>query len=224
MKDINGLLTTGVIFLTAVIGLYKVVQNSNERVSTKSNDDSTGIAGYFKPLLSLIGLFGFMLLFPLFVYLFLTISNALTYSDNNSDVKKDTTKVYQVAKSEEVSYKDLSNDEKDCYLLFIAAMNVSNIDKRDKLLENTINYSINLKSYDIASLAVQNITNANKKDIILDRIVKSSLKDGSIDTAVNLLSFYSSADIKDNTANLITTEIQNKMKTTTPTTNNSWNT
>ena len=214
MKDINELLTTGVIFLTAIIGLYKVVKNSNDSGSIKPSDESTGISGYFKPLLSLIGLFGFMLMFPLFVYLFLTITHAITPSDNKSDLKEDT-KVYQVIKKDELSFKDLSNDEKDCYLLFVAAMNVSNIDKRDILLENTINYSIKLKSYNIASLAAQNITNANKKDKMLDIIIQNSLKDGSIDIAVDLLPIYSSANIKDNTAALITTEIQNRMKTNT---------
>lgn len=200
MSGIFDLLTKIIIFVTSLVGLYKGVKYSPSRRSTKSSDDMLENLG---PLPMFIGIFGSILIVPLFIFLF----NFLIHSTSELHIKKSETIASYQTYENEINIYDLSKEDKSLYLLFLTALNVGSIKERDNLLEDIVSHSMESKSFEMGILAVENIKIIKKKEDLLDKLIKTANDENLIEVSVRLLSLYSTNSAKEKAAKQVFAKI-----------------
>ncbi len=137
MKDYIGLITQILLLISAVIGLivgafeiFKKRKFNMEKQTNTIKKDSF-LKETFKPMLGMLGVIGFMLIFPLFIFIFSLLMKATSFVSNINENKHNLISSISITNF-------TTNDIKYLNLINIADKISSSYDK-DKALENIIN-------------------------------------------------------------------------------------
>ena len=201
------LITKVLIFLTAIIGLYKTIKFSPEFISKQSSNNYNGdsnnnlrIVDIFKPLLTYISVFIMMLAMPAFIFGFLYIMEAI---DNiGEEPKRKELKESSIEKNlfSKSKLKNVPKEQEKYYILAQSALNIPNNNKMNDYLTNLVKNTVKDNYYEISIMVANEITNSTQKDKMLKLIIEKAVENNEYKKALKALSLISSSSQKEDSA------------------------
>lgn len=204
------LITQIIILATALVGLYKVARFSAKRSSNKepaalSPTTSSGslkrFFSHFEDFFELLGMFAFMLAFPLFVWAFMWVMNNMIEVFDEKQTPKASLGPEYIETLKEMSHMPEKGSRS--YIILKASEYLSSSSKRNELLKKAAEIAIQEKAFEIAILSVSGISSSREHDSMLAKIIEAAVMEGNFVVGLKALPLFRSTSSKSLAASLL---------------------
>jgi hypothetical protein len=222
MSEISMNLVTQIIILaTAIVGLIQVLRykpkKKSEAVNNEENDTvsvGSSILAYFEPFFGIIGMFAFMLAFPLFMFLFTKVIGLMSHQ---SDTEAKTISPIELVslKSDSLTIDSIVQQKEyvDFYKEFYNSILTPNSNNtKDNLTDSLVNICIRNNELKLATIVTLNFNSNNSKDDALLRIIDKSIESEDFKTANYCVKLFNSNWRRDSEAERVFYAINESLK------------
>ena len=221
MKEMSmNLITQIIILATAVVGLIQVLrykpktENKNEAKMGKKESSKSGILEYFEPFFGILGLFAFMLAFPLFLFLFTKVISMIG-SDNTKSIRTERKIEMTYFATDSLSIDSIINEKvltsyyKGFYKTILTPSSTS---KKDELTDSLVNICIERNELKLAAISTYNYSSTSAKDRALVRIIDKSIELENYEVGTYCISLFNSTSKQNSESEKLFYAISNGLK------------